>query len=369
MGKNRYNLFGRDKDTNEVKLIPLSDYDIYKFGTDVRRKDNNLEAIDYMTLIYNNQEELVYYLVSTGRLDNYNTELFIVSRNGNNINYLENVYSNFELASELTRVSEEKLKGLPNSYSNDAILDRFAFMMINDREFRKFIESRYHKVYSKYVDYFYGCYNTSDAYNVKYNNSVWARGSYPLLRNIVEAINRYEKIKDRSNNIVDSALYYEIGLSSLRDKSAGDISIYTDKGCGEGQLSLFMNNEESNKAFEVADFLYQIDTDSFILENDKIIFNKDKFDCSDMELRQLNNLDSRLLRLLYLFLITKKFNEIDGYSELTVNNITTTVIANIQKLLTENENLLNRAHAFCLLYSRLSNHKINSKIYQKVKGE
>lgn len=370
MGRNRYDLFGRDRDTNKVKLISLSDYDIYGFGTDVRRINNSLDAIDFMTLNFRNEGDLVNYLVDTGSLDNYNTEVFIVSRNGDNITYLENVYSNSELSSELKKASEEKLKGLPKSFSNDTILDRFAFMMINDRRFRRFIESKYHKVYSKYVDYFRGCYNMSDAYNIKYSNSGWARDSYPLLRNIVETINRYEKLKKYGGDIYNLALDYEVDLNSVRNMNKDEISIYTDKGYEEGQLNLFLdNNEEENKLNSIMNFIHQLDSDSFVIEDDEVVFNKEKFDISYFEYEKLNNLDKRLMRLIYVFLITKKFNEVDGYSEQSNNNVTITAIRNINKLLSEDEKMLNKAYAFCLQYSRLTDKKIDSKIYKKVKGE
>lgn len=369
MGKNRYFLLGRDKDTNNVKTIGLSDFDIYSFGTGIRKLDNSLESIDYMTLGYSSQEELVHYLVSTGRLDNYNTDLFIVCRNGDKIYYLENIYADSIEAKELRRYSEEKLKGLPCYFSNYKILDDFAYRMINDRRFYRFIESKCHNVYLKYINYFKNCNNLGDAYQIKNKDSSWALNSYPLIRNIVEAMDRYEKIKNIGGSISDVALEYQVDLNSVRDMSKEDISIYTEKGYGEGQLNLFLDNEESNKPLEVIDFLSQLDTDSFVLEKDKVLFNRDKFNCSDLEYKQLNNLDSRLLRLIYMLLVTKRFNEVDGYSELTNNNITKSIVNNIQSLFSESDILLNKAYAFCQLYGRLSDKKIDSKIYKKVKGE
>lgn len=369
MARNRYYLFGRDKDTNVVKVIPVSDCDVYGFGTDTRRLDNSLEEIDFMTLRHNSQEKLVYYLVCCGRLDNYNTDLFIVCRNGDKIHYLENVYSNSDESMQLKRFGEEKLKGILDYFSNYRILDDFAYRMINDKKFYRFIESKYHNVYLKYVNYFKDCYNLGDAYQMKFKDSSWAVNSYSLIRNVVEAMNRYDKIKDIGGSIYNVALDYQVDLNSVRDMNKDDISIYTSKGYEDGQLNLFINNEESNKALEVVDFLSKLDTDSFVLKNDKVVFNRDKFDCSDLEYKQLNNLDYRLLRLIYMFLITKKFNEFDGYSELTNNNITVSIVNNIQHLLNEGENVLNNTYAFCLLYGRLSNKHIDNKIYKKVKGE
>lgn len=369
MAKNRYYLFARDKDTNKVKPISISDYDIYGFGTDIRKVNNSLEAIDSMTINFDNQEELVYYLVSTGRLDNYNTDLFIVSRNQDNIVFLENIYSKYKFSNDLKRVSEDKLKGLC-SFSGDNILDRFAFMMINDQRFRRFIESKFHRVYSKYIEYLNGCYDISSANKIKYNDLSWARKSYPLLRNIVEAISRYDKLKEKSGSISNLALNHEVELNSLRNISKDEISIYTDKGYEEGQLNLFINDKEENDRVNVVtDFLCQLDSDSFYLDERQVHFNKDKFDCSRMEYKQLDNLDKRLMRLLYLFTVTKRFNEFDGYTELSNNNVTLETLKNINKLLLEDENMLNMAYAFCLLYSRLSDKKIDSKIYKKVRGE
>lgn len=368
MSKNRYYLFGRDKDTNNVKVIGLSDYDVYSFGNDYRRLDNYLEAIDYMTLGFDSQEDLVYYLVNTGRLDNYNTDLFIVCRNGDKIHYLENVYAGYDDAKELRSVGEEKLKGLPINYSNYKILDDFAYKMINDRTFYRFIESKYHNVYLKYIDYFKNCNNLGAAYQIKFKDASWAVKSYSLIRNIVEAMNRYEKLKTIGGSISNVAFDYQVDLNSVRDMNKEDISIYTDKGYGAGQLNLFIQDSEDDKLSTVRDFLYKLDSDSFVVEDDKVVFNRDKFDLSYIDYKHLNNLDERLMRLLYIYLVTKKFNEADGYTEQTNNNITVEAVKNINKLL-EDEIILNKAYAFCLLYSRLSNKKIDNKIYQKVKGE
>lgn len=370
MSKNRYYLFGRDKDTNNVKVIGLSDFDVYSFGNSYRRLENSLEAIDYMTLGFDSQEELVCYLVNTGRLDNYNTDLFIVSRNGYKMHYLENVYAGYEDAKELKSVGEEKIKGLPNSYSNHKILDDFAYKMINDRTFYRFIESKYHNVYLKYIDYFKNCNNLGAAYQIKFKDSSWAVNSYPLIRNIVEAMDRYEKLKTIGGAISNAALDYQVDLNSVRDMNKEDISIYTDKGYGDGQLSLFIQDNKDDKLSDVIDFLHNLDSDSFVLEDDEVLFNKDKFDSSYMDYKHLNNLDKSLMRSLYIYLVTKKFYEIDGYTDQSINNnILIESEKNISKLLSENKIVLNKAYAFCLLYSRLSNKKINNKIYQKVKGE
>ena len=369
MAKNRYYLFGRDRDDNKVKAISLSEYDIYGSGNDIKVLDNSLEAIDYMTLRYRNQEELIDYLVSTGRIDNYNTELFIVSRNSKNINYLENIYSNSVFFRDLKKVTLWKLKHFPVGFANDEILDRFSSMMINDEEFRRFIFSKYHKVYTRYIEQFVDCDNIDTAKNIKYRNTGWARESYPLLRNIVEAINRYNYFKDKGD-LITSALYYEVDSNSVRNMSVGDISIYTDKGYGEGQLNLFIENSEPDKIMIVSDSISRLDSDSFLIDEDnKIIFNRNKFKCSDVDYRRLNGLDQKLLRLIYMYLTTKRFCDEDGCKESTNNDTSDNIFGNINKLLSEDENILNRAYAFCLLYNRINDNKKNIKRYAKKKDD
>ena len=369
MGKNRYFLLGRDKDNNKIKTISLSDTEVFNSGDTTRKVDNSLEKIDYFTLYFKNQDDLIIHLVNTGKLDNYNTELFIVCRNGDKISYLENLYSSSVMSRELKNVSLEKSKNMQSSFSNDEILDRFAFMMTNDRSFRRFIEYKYHKVYSKYIDYFSGCYTTDDAYKIKFRDTGWARNSYPLIRNIVEAMNRFEMLKRISGNLSNAAFEYEVDLNSRRNICLDEISIYTEKGYGEGQLNLFIEKDEEINSSEVANFIYQIDTDSFVLDNNKVVFNRKKFNCSDTEYRELNNLDVRVLRLIYLFLTTKRFIKNDHYDELTLYNVQSSILSNIQKLLDQHKNVLNNVYAFCQLYGRLSDKKIDSKIYKKVKGE
>ena len=362
MSKNRYYLFYRDIDKNVVGLIPLSDLDVYGYGDNYKVGDNSLDKIDFYTMNFDNKKELIGHLVDIGVIDNYNSDLFIVSRNGDKISFLENIYYNDELARDLKFTIGEKIK--KGSFTNmfDSILDTFAYMMTNDRRFREFIESKYHRVYSKYVDYFNNCFYTNDAYKIKYKDSSWARSSYSLARNIIEVINRYNNIKDKKGNISDNALEYDEVLNHMREKNSGDISFYTDKNYALGQLDLFgYSNDlfENDKYSYVMEYINKIGVDSFVIENGDVILNNTKYNKDNDNLVLFNSYDSTFKRNIYLYSVYNAFSDDYFYKDLL-----SSVKDNISNSLKNNELLLNRFYAFCISHEKYVKTNSNNKILQ-----
>ena len=359
MEKNRYFLFGRDKGTNKVRLIPLSDFDIYGKGSQEKRNENFLEAIDHMTLNHQTEEGTVGYLVNRNRLDNYNSELFIVCRNGNNINFFECIYNGSRHSYLLRKVTEQRLiEGTWDDGEKYRILDKFAYLMVKNSKFYDFIKSKYHNVYSKYVDYFNFGFTYKQASDVIFNDSCWAKDSYPLIRNIVEAITRFYSLK---SDVVSSAFEYVEKHNLPREKSLGDIMLYTDKEYSEEQLSLFNNDDKAEKMSLIMDFMEKMDYKIFNFELGEVSVNTNNIECSDIHKRLLSSLNITLMRKLYLYVIYKAYSERDSLYKSEVDIIAAEIIA----LLESNDVIFNQFYAFCLLYLRINSYEYKKQYVKK----
>ena len=66
---------------------------------------NSLEEIDIFTTSYEKEEDVVKYLVNANRLDSYDNELFIVSRSGDKYDYMENLYNDCPMKSEIIKLA------------------------------------------------------------------------------------------------------------------------------------------------------------------------------------------------------------------------------------------------------------------------
>lgn len=374
MSKNRYYLFARDKDTNLVRLIPLSNNDIFFDGNINQRTSLSLEEIDHMTMNFSSEDILKMHLVNTNRLDNYNSELFIVSRNGDNIKYLENVYKDQALSNELRMVTEEKLVSENDFGNRIIILSRFVFLLTTNKIFRDFIYTKYHNIYTKFIDYFKDSYNYNEAYEKIYSDSFWAKDSYILLRNIVEAKNRFFSLGEYTKK---KAKEYVESRELQRNRSLGDIYRLTDKNYVDGQLSLFVDNpndlsneeKEKEKMEYLKSFIDELDYDSFVYDKLGVKFNKEKFNCTEEEYKQLDNLDHKFKNALYIYLkYNELFNDYKDYKE-GISNFKSIIINTLEN----NEILRNRFYAFSLLYKKISSetyHIIGDKqVYRKKKKD
>lgn len=375
MGKNRYYLFARNKDTNKVKSIPLSDFDIYKDGNNNLKNYNSLEEIDIFTTSYDREEDIIMYLVNTNRLDSYNNELFIVSRNGGKYSFMENIYADSHLLAEVRSFALSDESRGDKLYQNETILNYFIGMM-GGKKFRRFIESKYHNIYSLFVKYFDGCYDEK-MYRIKYKDGAWALKSYQLLRNIVEAINRFYKINDNNNDIVNQAKNYKDSLDAPRTKSDADIMFYTDKGYNTSQLSLLNESVEADKLSELEKFIDKLDENAFYKYvpypyvpyyrlKGFVYVNPRFFHCSEIEYKQLNNLNINLKNALYDFILYKMFIKESVNDSYIADSFINNKKSSILEILKNDDSLLNKFYAFSLLYNKLSDKKEEKgQSYQK----
>lgn len=366
MSKNRYYLFARNKDTNKVKSIPLSDLDIYGNGDNNLKKYNSLEEIDIFTTSYEKEEDVVKYLVNTNRLDSYDNELFIVSRSGDKYDYMENLYNDCPMRSEIIKLALSNEKKGEIIYENETVLNYFIGMMEN-RKFRKYIESKNHNIYSLFVKYFDGTYGNR-MYRAKYYDGAWAMKSYVLHRNIVEAIGRFRKIK-RDKTTKDMAVAskrYKDKIENPRNMSEADIIFYTEKNYNVNQLNFLYKDDEVDKISEIESFIDNINVDAFdcfsLTGDDNIIINRDFFQCSDIEYDHLNDLNQQLKKKLYELAAYKS----GVASAWNCDDFIKSKSGQLIKMIMQNENYLNNLYAFMLLYKKIKNRDLeNNKSYKK----
>ena len=360
MPKNRYYLLARNRSTNKITKISLSDYDIYNEGSNIPKKYNSLEEIDLFTMSLYRIGDILMYLVNTNKLDNYDNELFIVKRGKNDFNYLEIIKKEERLTHELNKLATSKDKSI--NYSNETIINNFIVRFMTDNKFRNFIESKYHNIYIKFVDYYSNCHNPNLMYQQKYKDGGWSLKSYTLLRNIVEAINRYDLFPNKKD-IKQEAFEYQNYLLDGRKDCSEEIMFYTAPEYSDGQLSIFNQEKEPDKLSELDTFIDNLPTNTFELrynadENEYIPgLNKSIFYCTDTEKELLSNLDSELIYRLYEFLINKEWDldSVEEYQENLKNSKTA-----VMEIITKDENQMNRLYAFSQLYNKL---KAKDKIY------
>lgn len=184
MGKNRYFLIARDKISNEVLTIPFCLDDGISNGD--LQVENSLCDIDLFTTMFQNQSELIVYLNRKGIISSYDSDIFIVARNGDSINTMECVYSEDFFGKELRNIAVNKRNNEFDNRNINIVFDDFARKMFTDDDFFYFITYGFSNIYSKFIDYFKEAQDICDMLNAKLNDGAWASKSYHLIRNIVE---------------------------------------------------------------------------------------------------------------------------------------------------------------------------------------
>lgn len=363
MGRNRYYLCARNLETNEIKTIGLSEYDIYGKGDTSDVFSNALEDIDYFTLDYSDASHIVMFLVDQGKLDSYDNELFIVSRKGEKYVFLENVYCFYDLSFHLKRLIEER-KGMIEGYhfDNDKILDEFISRMRNDYRFRDFIKTKNHNIYNKFVDYFTDFDDSEELHQIKFRDSGWARLSYPLLRNIIEAMNRYDCI-NLADKVSEGSIHYQNILEKKRYSQHDDIMRKTDKEYDENQLSLFDSNDKTG-TIDIEEFIDSLDLDTFDFDLDerKVMVNEKKFDCLKIEIEKLNCLNDKIKRLLYELSMYKLLHDDDiEYIDLIKETK-----KKIIKLIDDDPLIYNNFSAFIKQYNKLKGTDDNKQLKKEM---
>ncbi len=305
MKKNNYFLVARNKDTNTFKILRV-----------YNERGSALEKIDYATSKYNSREELIKLLYEKGRIDSLNTDLFITYKGNNKeMKYLEVIYNSKEdrvqdLRQALVCSSNKKLNTCDEA---KRIVDKFCQKMEYNSEFYNFIMNENTNLFKKFIKYFkktktFGLDEDSTIHNkpkysVKYVDGAWVINSYLLIRNIVEAFNRFDKYNEKEN------IDYLNDNVPFRKLLNNRLMIETDSDFIDGQMNIFdyMDMQEKisddDKMVEVMNIIDYIGRDTFIKKGSGIGFNENKFnDYEDIDLEKLKTLIIGKLRgYMYLY--------------------------------------------------------------------
>ena len=342
MAKNHYFLFGRNCDTNEVKAIPFS-----RRG-EISNVEHSLEDIDNYTNAYQSEADLTLSLYQNGKIDGYNYDLFIVSRNGNRLTFLEPIYASFMYSKRIHNITSTT-NGL--DLYGEPILDHVIKKMYYQPNFYRFLAAGNTNVYKKFIDYFKKRDDLKEMFNYKYKDGSWMYQSYPLIRNIVEAIYRY----DEYNNHPGSDIQYQEKMKARGDLS-DQIMVLTDPNYIDGQQSIFDIVENEDPFDYVMEHLDMIDKDTIIMNDKGYQLNVDKLstDVDPLFLEEIKGILPQSLMALFFG---------DAYSRYYLDNnlgydyfqILDEYHANhlaLIQVLKNNSSLLNRAYSFLLLYNK-----------------
>lgn len=304
MKGNNYFLVARNRDTNTFKIL-----EVYK------KRGSNLETIDYATSRYTSNE-LLNLLFEKEKIDSLNTDLFIAYKgNKKEMKYLEIITNDKEDRIQDLRqvIVNSSNKKLSDSDEAKRIVDKFCQKMEYNNEFYNFIMNENTNLYNKFIKYFKKTNNplldedstihNKPKYSVKYRDGAWVINSYNLIRNIIEAFNRFDKFNEKENiDYLNENVPYRKLLNNR-------LIIETDYEYINGQMNIFdymaMQEKisEDDKMVEVMNIIDYIGTDTFIKKGSGIGFNTNKFaDYEDIDLEKLNTLVKGKLRgYMYLY--------------------------------------------------------------------
>ena len=400
----RYYLVIRDKTNNDYNIINVCD----RYGHSNR--SNRLEVIDDLTTHYRDGNEFISDLLEQGYINDGNVDLFIVSPNSKskNLDYFELVYNSHNKRDEkLKKVIDSSLDGDLNKEEDNIkyILDRFADLMCYDDEFNNIVDFGYSNVSKKYINYFKNKKGSKPFYQVRFKDGEWALHYYPLIRNIVDIIDRYDTYKRSTSETFEKNLDYYKRVTPGRRKITkyllddiynnyfganqndrlsiqSDLLLKTDKNYIEGQLTFndYYDEEETKKINDI-DTKITIVMDVFKhlprkvfsqLEDKSIIFNTNMFLTYENEedKNTLSNLlPSDLLKDIENFIVN--LNRLSLYSSRVydTDNLTNEVKhykTKIYNRLLDNLSELNDAYSWCMLYNKCMEDDIN---YRRKLGE
>lgn len=344
---NLYYLVARNRNDNSLSVIQVDESD-----------SNKLESIDLFTMKFKDESQLASELYSRGDIQDCNVDLFIVNRKGTSVEIQEVIYS---YANGIKQIAENSKSGNIKKSRDDInkILDNFAEMMEYNSQFFDMVRFTETNIYKKFLDYFDDARISGRVmYEAKYKDGSWANKSYKLVRNIIEAKERFETYRYTGHNINGNGFYRRILTEKLID--------ITDRDYMENQLSLIDDsNHNDDKSLEdkMVEVLLTFDNISvavFINSVGQVSLNREFFDMwSDEDFRKLELLlnDELALHVYRLAYANSTFNTNSG-------NVSKLDIVNILK----NDTItLNAAYEWCKIYNKYDNTlgDVNGNQYRK----
>lgn len=390
----KYYLIAKDKKTDKFEIVKIKGNEIYSDESDSLERCFNLERIDLFTSRFRDEDSLKEYLKNNSRVSLEDFDLFIASRNGKNIKFINCLY-NFSNRVDLLRsimIDSDQNKLNANSKTVSSLLDDFINNLVKNDKYNNFVIYGFTDIYKKFIDYFKGRnVPIKELYSAKFRDGRWAMTSYNLHRSIIESYQTYNK-HFRNSDIYTSVANEKKNDRLNREAILSQLLVQTDKDYIDGQISLFdlpveettetaLKKETKIKSkkpvlekvsyddmlVEVMTYLDKFPRGMFIGEN--LEFNPLIFPGCDVS--GLNNISVRLKRLVNSYTVNKyhldKAIEYNGNTrELKVD------IAMDRKAilrLFESGSILSKFYNFCHLYDKIKE-EYESKVKEgKVYGK
>lgn len=358
-----YMLVARNKKDNTFKIIGIKE-SWYKSGGDDENVcyKNSLPSIDLVTSRFLSREDMQKRLIEKGYIAEGEYDFFVASKtksgSSNPVKFQEVIYrpEQNERMAEFRTVASASHAGRMKEV-NDKVLRIFNKLLTKSfhrPDFHHMIQNGYTGLPKKLVDALAGVRECKDVpYSLKYKER-WAVESYPVIRNIIEALNRYDLLVSKDNNIINANVDYFNSNVRGRRSLIKDLDIILDKQFTPGQLNLLGDNTEDVWAvsggvlpkedvvapvteiskpkikipkFEddgrvdvkhIIGYLTSLPLEVFKYVDNQLTFNFDVFDyeLDEGTKKKLNSLLTSHLRnsvRLYLF-HKRKFDEMNGHS-------------------------------------------------------
>lgn len=396
-----YLLVARNKRNNTYKIIGIKEswYNANGKDEDYCFK-NTLSALDLVTTRFTGREEMQQRLIDRGYLESGEYDFFIASKakstSSNPVKFQEVIYrpEKNERMAEFRIVAGSCCAG-DLSKSSDKILRIFNKLLTkayHRGDFYYMIENGYTGLPRKLVNALNGIRDhDSVPYSLKYQER-WALESYPVIRNIIEALNRSDYLTTNYSNLLQGNVAYFNENVRGRKALTGPLSKILDKEFSVGQISMFDEGlsdvfavprvnvvekekkeekpkikfpviaagDADNKYVAVIRFLSSIPLESFKYVDNKLTFNFDIFDYElddDMK-KKLNSLLTGNLRnslRAYLFHKSKleEARKVDyyGHGQFILQEDMAAEMNDVKRMLTKSEARLNRVFEWCRIYS------------------
>ena len=331
--ENVYYLVARNRLTNDLEMIPVQG-----------KRGCSLEEIDLYTTAFEDSFHLERDLNEKGFPISF-SDFFIVNQGclygEKYLQKQEVLYSYHNVVREIAKDSlHHDIEH--SSECIDRILDSFAYKMFMNSSLHEQVISGETNIYPKYVKYFY--IRPRFHSSIKYRDGGWARTSYPLIRNIVEAASRKTNRYDWYSNF----MYRDLLDSSLFEM--------TDSSYDPDQLLFFTSDEaqeKQRKIISVMQTFEKLSIDTFIVEEERCVYNPltfSEYEEGDLEKFQ-TYLPEELFSLLRILFVQRYFLEISsekmiGRYQRSVKNRLNQIVSYLQN----NPEMLEKVSAWCQLY-------------------
>ena len=354
MGKaSLYYFIARDRKTDDFSVIPVQG-----------KRGVALEEIDLFTTQYSSSEDLQKALQENGILSYEDMDFFIATQSkvqGNVVlkNY-EILYSDAEVVRDIAKNSLQKNMEA-SSAKIDHILDYFAGQIARKPTLYDLVITGQTNVYEKYAKYF--AYNrAANSGSIKFRDGGWARTSYPLIHNVLDALNHVS----RSYSFVSDQMH--------RSLLENDLIRVTDPSYDENQLSFFESLELDKTDHQISSIMRKIETlprDVFITREDTMVFNEQSFsEYQSQDLEKFQSLIPEDLRLkVEMLFIHRDYLDHSAYP---FGNDYLPAVQKDQKeivqYLRKHSDILDSVSEWCLLYQTYRNKElgdVHGREYQK----